>query len=297
MVKRTLTPLPKTVKETVDFIYEFLIVHPDGVQFSADSLGGSTQKRILSILVKRGIVERTWLLTGGTGRVGKYKWIATMQPTKTLYGSIVTEIREEQKAWPSHKKGAKSKQSVKDKSVAVDAPSNAAQTTPTEKVDDDKPTWTGWSLIEYKEKPGHFHYSKIMKSPKHGVFIYNGIGTYGWRPIAVIPPKADNARFSLFLSDIDEKNHSTEEIQSIFRKNIKPENIFGDNDELAEAMARIAPDKDIFIEAQEEEPTTVFTGFAPLDGFTDQELWDELKKRGYSIEENRLVIVKKTYLD
>ena len=34
-----------------------------------------------------------------------------------------------------------------------------------------------------------------------------------------------------------------------------------------------------------------------LDGFSAQELWDELKKRGYTIEDNRLVIVKKAYLD
>lgn len=181
MVKRTLTPLPKTVKETVDFIYEFLIVHPDGVQFSAGSLGGSTQKRILCILVKRGIVERTWLLTGGTGRVCKYKWIATMPPTKTLYGSIVTEIRDEQKAWPSHKKSAKSKQSVKEQSV------------------------------------------------------------------------------------VDEKQ-----------------------DAVIDAVAQ---------EPIGVDPTSVFAGFGPFDGFSDQELWDELKKRGYSIEGNRLVIVKKTYLD
>lgn len=34
-----------------------------------------------------------------------------------------------------------------------------------------------------------------------------------------------------------------------------------------------------------------------LEGFSAQELWDELKKRGYSIENNRLVIIKKAYLD
>lgn len=33
-----------------------------------------------------------------------------------------------------------------------------------------------------------------------------------------------------------------------------------------------------------------------LDGFSSQELWDELKKRGYTIEDNRLVIIKKAYL-
>ena len=34
-----------------------------------------------------------------------------------------------------------------------------------------------------------------------------------------------------------------------------------------------------------------------LECFSDQELWNELKARGYVIEDNRLVVVKKAYLD
>ncbi len=44
------------------------------------------------------------------------------------------------------------------------------------------------------------------------------------------------------------------------------------------------------IDAKKEYVTT-------LDGFSSQELWDELKRRGISIEGDRLVIVKKAYLD
>ena len=36
--------------------------------------------------------------------------------------------------------------------------------------------------------------------------------------------------------------------------------------------------------------------FVSLASFQDQELWDELKRRGYSIEGNQLVITKKEYL-
>lgn len=293
MVKSTITPLPKTVKETVDIVYELLSEHPDGVQVTMSSfLDSKAQRRVISILIKRGIVQKTFVVTPGKkGPTFKYKWAATMAPTKTLYGSIVKQMHDEDNNWPSRRETEKSK-----RTKVVEDRQKAAQEQPMEKVDEDKTTWTNLFLIEYKEKPGQFHYSKIMSSPKIGFFIYNGIGTYGWMPIAVIPPKADNARFSLFLSDIEEKNHSTEEIQSLFRKNIKPENIFGDNDDLAKAIARIDPDKDIFIDPQEP-AQSVFTGFAPLDGFSDQELWDELKKRGYSIEDNRLVIVKKSYLD
>lgn len=34
-----------------------------------------------------------------------------------------------------------------------------------------------------------------------------------------------------------------------------------------------------------------------LDSFTSQELWDELKRRGYDIEDCRLVVVRKEYLN
>lgn len=34
-----------------------------------------------------------------------------------------------------------------------------------------------------------------------------------------------------------------------------------------------------------------------MSRYSDQELWDELKRRGYSIEGNRLVIVKRDYLE
>lgn len=34
-----------------------------------------------------------------------------------------------------------------------------------------------------------------------------------------------------------------------------------------------------------------------ISSFTSQELWDELKRRGYAIEDGRLVVVKKDYLD
>ncbi len=43
-------------------------------------------------------------------------------------------------------------------------------------------------------------------------------------------------------------------------------------------------------------PATPKEYVTALDGFSAQELWDELKKRGYSIEDNRLVIIKKAYL-
>lgn len=180
MVKRTKTPLPKTVKEFVDFIYEYLIEHPDGLSFPMKSIVETrTQKRVASILIQRGIIEKTFIpAVDRRGVSYKYKWVATMAPTKTLYGSIVTELRNEQSKWPSYKK------------------------------------------------------KKAMEKKK---------------PV------------------FDEKPN---------------------------VVADVAAQEPTPIE-----PTPVFTGFGPFDGFSDQELWDELKRRGYSIEDNRLVIVKKTYLN
>lgn len=47
------------------------------------------------------------------------------------------------------------------------------------------------------------------------------------------------------------------------------------------------------VEGEKEAPVQV----AGLEGFSDQALWDELKKRGYAIEDGRLVVVTKSYLN
>ena len=45
------------------------------------------------------------------------------------------------------------------------------------------------------------------------------------------------------------------------------------------------------------EPSKTFCTVSTLDGFSAQELWDELKKRGYFIKDSRMAIVKTAYLD
>lgn len=151
--------LAKTVKETIDFVYEYLAPHPDGIVMNAKSLGG-VPRSIVTVLVSRGILQKTYVnAVGRRGVECSYKWAATMSPTKTLYGSVTDELRNIRKQ--RKEAGKKSKPVVAQETV-----------------------------------------------PK-------------------APPK--------------------------------------------------------------EYVTT-------LDGFSAQELWDELKKRGYSIEDNRLVIIKKAYL-
>ena len=89
--KRVERLLP-TIKKTVDAVYEYLIPHPDGIGMSAKEYG-KTGGRICACLVRRKIIEKTNL---GRGEY-KYKWIATMGPTTTLYRSIAMEIQAERK--------------------------------------------------------------------------------------------------------------------------------------------------------------------------------------------------------
>ena len=85
--------LPQRVKEVVDFTYEYLVQHEDGITMDAKSLFGA-DRGIVTVLVKRGIISKTFVAaTGRRGVVCKYKWVATMPPTKTLYGSILQELR------------------------------------------------------------------------------------------------------------------------------------------------------------------------------------------------------------
>ena len=161
------------VKDVIDFAYEYLIQHNDGITMNAKEIFGS-DRDIFTVLVKRGIVKKTYVAASGRrGVICKYKWVATMPPTKNLYASISQELRDES--------------------------------------------------AKYKT-------SSISK---------------GLTPDMVV---------------------------------------------LEEAKEIPATVIEQVIEAKKQYVTQ-------LDGFSDQQLWDELKKRGYSIEDNRLVIIKKAYLD
>ena len=96
------------IKRTVDEIYEHLIQHPDGITMSVRKERGLMGARIVSKLVGRGIIEKQMLGRGSDGC--KYKWAATMAPTKVLYGSIAQELADEDRAYrDSYKKKAAKK--------------------------------------------------------------------------------------------------------------------------------------------------------------------------------------------
>lgn len=85
-------PIKKTVKDTIDYAYEMLAGNQIGVELNVKGLGFNAA-RVCSILVKRGIIEKTKT----TGGKCIYKWVASMPPTNVLYGSIADQLAHEQK--------------------------------------------------------------------------------------------------------------------------------------------------------------------------------------------------------
>ena len=131
--------LEVTVKETVDFMYDMLVQHPDGTMFTAYTLGKSAST-VVSVLVQRGIIERKKIVSKN-GMKFKYRWVATSAPTKVLYGSITQELRDKQRAYASLHY-AKKKALLDTVGYAEDAPSVAVGTEPvkiTEGIDIEQP--------------------------------------------------------------------------------------------------------------------------------------------------------------
>lgn len=112
-------PLGVTVKDTVDFMYEMLLQHPDGTEFCVTSLG-NTPSEVVSVLVARGIIEKTSIFSK-YGRKFRYKWVANSKPTNVLYGSITQELRDRQRKLNQHYKNVKKKAAMEE-TASNDAP-------------------------------------------------------------------------------------------------------------------------------------------------------------------------------
>lgn len=73
------------------------------------------------------------------------------------------------------------------------------------------------------------------------------------------------------------------------------------NKKYSASKASAKPSEEPAVNEPEDAPVEPVQMEAPkvniLECFSAQELWDELKARGYVIEDNRLVVVKKAYLD
>lgn len=101
-------PLRKTVKETIDFVYDILSSNPEGYVLAPSSLG-YYEALVCSILVNRGIISKTRRTAHNKNHFEfVYKWEATMPPTTVLYGSVADEIRDIKSSYKK-KKNAKPK--------------------------------------------------------------------------------------------------------------------------------------------------------------------------------------------
>lgn len=108
--------LAKTVKDTIDFVYEYLSPFKDGCEFSAKDTG-SQGRYVVRTLLRRGIISMKKMPGGKV----HYNWVAEMAPTKVLYQSIAAEIRDAQreknKKYKATKAASRSAEPVEEKAV------------------------------------------------------------------------------------------------------------------------------------------------------------------------------------
>jgi len=102
------------VKEKVDFIYGITngVDYKEGFHIFKDRFLGEC----VTALVKRGILSKTAFYGGGSiGRKYTFRWIATMEPTETLYINIYKDIDRAHKAKQERWKIAKRAQRQREK--------------------------------------------------------------------------------------------------------------------------------------------------------------------------------------
>ena len=87
---RKYQPLSKTVKETVDLVFELTTSNPDGYELDTKDFGYYGEK-VIKILVGRGVISRRFR---GRGKRPLYKWESTQAPNKVFYGSVCQELQD-----------------------------------------------------------------------------------------------------------------------------------------------------------------------------------------------------------
>ena len=133
---------------------------------------------------------------------------------------------------------------------------------------------------------------------------------YKWNPDAMAPTKT---LYNNIVNDIKEakkeakrrykqRRHEAENAESRAQQDkaveIPPELLDFDFSSLPAPTTDIFPPGVLSVDEPllpKDDEAAITIGFV-LSHLSDQQLWDELKKRGYSIEDNRLVIIKKAYL-
>lgn len=132
---------PVKVKERVDYIYGLTTEREDGYHggFTSDD---TLTKDVVRELVMRGIVSKVQDMNKER-RCFIYKWEVAMAPTKALYGSVVTALREHSRETKRNSvKRAKEKAVEEARALAEEAPIEEAKPEPVvarERTEAEKP--------------------------------------------------------------------------------------------------------------------------------------------------------------
>jgi hypothetical protein len=300
--------LASQVKEAVDYIYNYLIQSEDGVTFSASSLG-KIGSRVCTVLVKRGIVEKTHASSASLGKRGalcKYKWVATMAPTKVLYGSITDEIADIDKKYKdkSRKKKLLEKKAKKEEEpieVTIDQLGEEAtldfipESVIFDTIPSDEDIKAAWPklVLEYGDRPRLW---STLKNADLDIVNIDGKKTVYF--------SVTNEAQAVWI-----REKLIGDLETSFR------NILGSDEIYLRVFRKPEEQKPIKFELDEKTKkelapiaASLLAGTIKIDPdagkvvegikkYSDQELWDELKARGYFIKEERLAIVKTTFLD
>ena len=255
------------IKELVDFIYE-QTSQEGGYKGAFNPLG--TRAYIVSrVMLNKGV-----LIKSGTTGKPIYSWNPKcMKPTELFYKNVLEEVREIEIGYGKKTVPAK-----------------------TQKMEIDEKD-LGFYVVEYTatQNNGIFHFDPVIMRngllrTKHELWSNN------YSPIAVVPD--DEKIFNLALDFTGkcmgrgfDRKRVMEEISKVL-----PEQYLWSGKGLDVDLERVKGMKDLVCEAHEIKVLERDGRHNPFRQFTSQQLWDELKKRGYQIEGDKLVYVKKEYL-
>ena len=304
--EKTSKTLASQVKEAVDYIYNYLIQHKDGATFSASSLGKNAA-RVCSVLVKRGIIQKTFASAAAVGKKGalcRYKWIATMAPTKVLYGSITDELADKDKKYRKkslEKKRLEKKQEEEPAEVTIEQPGEEAtldfipESVIFDTIPSDEDIKAAWPklVLEYGDRPRLW---STLKNADLDIVNIDGKKTVYFSVTNEAQAVWIREKLIGDLETSFRKILGSDEVYlRVFRKPEEQKPIKFELDEKTkEELAPIAAGLLAGTIKIDPEAGKVEEG---LKKYSDQELWDELKRRGYFIKEERLAIVTTTYLN
>ena len=280
-------PLIVRVKERVDFIYNLATESADGYAGGFAKSDNLTQM-IVRALVSRGVLDKERDMSKPR-LCFIYKWASKLSPTKAFYKNISEDISKEYAGYKSKRKKEGPKEVV-----------------PTERPAKD----TRYYVLEYSEAQGGglFHFNRIRENEYGKRNTESMLYLNGYNPIAIIPDGSVNDELFERVSDFASKHTGRRFSRTSIVKRLTeiiPRKYMWTMKGVNVDLDALATDEEVF-ETKKPSSTSPLLSFLkgeddapakPLSSYTSQQLWDELKSRGFSIEDGRLVQVVKSYLD